>query len=158
MDNRTKIVIVISREKEAQRRTLANTCGCWNNDIRTLFSLSQRLFFVRRESENRRRERRRFKKGGRHFGIKSEGKIFVSFNENEGYATRVQPHSNTREDANSYVLILSGWCKNEEYSNARSGIVVAVLLLFVLLFTTAKLLLRYCLSVSYTHLTLPTKA
>ena len=46
-----------------------------------------------------------------------------------------------REDANSYVLILSGWCKNEEYSNARSGIVIiAVLLLFVLLFTTAKLL------------------
>ena len=102
------------------------------------------MFCVRlRESENRRRERRRFKKG-RHFGIKSEGKIVVSFNENEGYATRrAFNHIQIllREDANSYVLILSGWCKNEEYSNARSGIViVAVLLLFVLLFTTAKLL------------------
>jgi hypothetical protein len=96
---------------------------------------------------------RRFQKKGRHFGIKSEGKIFVSFNENEGYATRrAFNHIQIllREDANSYVLILSGWCKNEEYSNARkSGIViVAVLLLFVLLFTTAKLLLRYCLFIS----------
>lgn len=101
------------------------------------------MFCVRlRESENRRRESiRRFQKKGSHFGRKSEGKIVVSFNENEGYATRVQPHSKTRESENSYVLILSGWCKNKEYSNARSGIViVAVLLLFVLLFTTAKLL------------------
>ena len=66
------------------------------------------MFCVRlRESENRRRERRRFKKKGRHFGRKSEGKIVVSFNENEGYATRVQPHSKTRESENSYVLILS---------------------------------------------------
>ena len=75
------------------------------------------------------------------FGIKSEGKIFVSFYENEGYDARSTTFKYAFEDANSYVLILSGWCKNEEYSNARSGIViVAVLLLFVLLFTAAKLL------------------
>ena len=103
------------------------------------------MFCVRlRESENRRRERRRFQKKGRHFGIKSEGKIVVSFNENEGYdATRVQPHSNTFARRREFVRpnTVQGWCKNEEYSNARSGIViVAVLLLLVLLFTTAKLL------------------
>ena len=77
------------------------------------------------------------------FGIKSEGKIFVSFYENEGYdATRVQPHSNTFARRREFVRpdTVQGWCKNEEYSNARSGIVIIAVLLLVLLFTTAKLL------------------